>query len=202
MICKSPRIFLALLALILTGLACSKGEPSTSPSAQISASPQPAATATATPCPPPPAVPGGAPTPMPCEPAPNCPEQPEAAPGAYRGTYTATYQVPRARGVASISGEIQLEVAGGGGVVTGAIRGGTSAVTPYGSSGTADSSQLSGVARRGEALQGSRGMAVMNIDSVTCNRISGRVTSGPNWAGMKGAGATDISGTWSVTIQR
>ena len=201
MIRKSRRVFLPLSALALLSLACSTRESSTAP-ARVSTSPTPTAAAPATPCPSPQAVPAGAPTPVPCEPTPNCPDQAVATAGTYRGTYTATYQVPRAQGMASISGEIQLEVARGSDQVTGTTSGGTSARTPYGASGSADSSQLSGVARRGEALHGSRGMAVMNIDSVTCNTISGRMTSGPNWAGMRGAGASDISGTWSVTIQR
>lgn len=122
----------------------------------------------------------------------------EARPGTYVGSFRAEYRVPMALATAVSTGEIRMTVERNG-QVEGTVTIHTTAATPYGGSGGAATSQLSGSAVEGSSIHGSSGYSNLRVDRARCaDRISGAVVPGPRWAAMQSAGATPITGSWSV----
>lgn len=121
-----------------------------------------------------------------------------ARPGYYVGLFRAEYRVPAALATAISTGEIRITVYPSG-QVDGTVTINTTAATPYGGSGGAATSQLSGTAVEGTSIRGSSGYSHLSLDRVGCSdRISGAVIPGEKWAAMQGAGATPITGSWSA----
>lgn len=122
----------------------------------------------------------------------------QARPGTYVGSFRAEYRVPAALATAVSTGEIRITVERNG-QVEGTVTINTTAATPYGGSGGTARSQLSGTAVEGTFIRGSSGYSNLSVDRVGCSdRISGAVIPGEKWAAMQGAGATAITGSWSV----
>lgn len=122
----------------------------------------------------------------------------QARPGTYVGSFRAEYRVPAALATAVSTGEIRITVERNG-QVEGTVTINTTAATPYGGSGGTARSQLSGTAGEGTFIRGSSGYSNLSVDRVGCSdRISGAVIPGEKWAAMQGAGATAITGSWSV----
>ena len=122
----------------------------------------------------------------------------QARPGTYVGSFRAEYRVPMALATAVSTGEIRMTV-GQSGQVEGTVTINTTAATPYGGSGGAATSQLSGSAVEGSSIRGSSGYSNLRVDRARCtDRISGAVVPGERWAAMQAGGATPITGSWSV----
>lgn len=122
----------------------------------------------------------------------------QARPGTYVGSFRAEYRVPAALATAISTGEIRITVERNG-QVEGTVTINTTAATPYGGSGGAATSQLSGTAVEGTSIRGSSGYSHLSVDRVGCSdRISGAVIPGEKWTAMQGAGATPITGSWSA----